>query len=1023
MALPRQRKYIGFNDGASESSDPDVNPGMVSSLINGGYDHDDAISRRTPFSRVGSATANLGLHLTGLVGANGEAVIAQGAVLPVLNASSYAAGGIDAVTKSRLRPCYPLDYELVSSAPCLNVYGTATVAGAGVACMVTDLADGAGNHTMYIAVIDLATHALVYSVQSTVGYTAAYPVYYAGKFYVYAMHGSAIDVITVDFAADSSATATLTSVYSGDDAYFIARPVDDSGTLGAVLAYNEVTTRKLKVTLVTGAVISASFADASITLAKQRDVCVDPGTGKYYVAYFDSGATKERLVVLKADLSAEDHSPVDLGSVDMGSSNDPILIAYQPNSTAPSRFYVAYNGSRGGSTGRSFVQHIASDFSAGVVATYDRHNIRALWCMPMGKDGADSAPGYQPFALFINVNNATAGGLPHAFVGRVTVPVGADYKFGNGSGRQFFTTTGFAFPVSMAATASSGHDHAPTVATDGAGTYYVLMRRLVQAASTTVPSAASYRADLVAFHIANGRPAPSHVTAEGVDTVAAGLPSVWDGRDYTESCPLQPPTVVLTTHAGGGSLTGTFGYYAVASWVDANGTLYRSAPSALLSVVAASWSSITVTATMPLVGTWSYDPSLTGAQFVRPMLIQFYRTVAGGATPYLVSSSVVQGGESIAFVDAYADGNITGNAILYTNGGVLESQAPPAMSAVTYHRGRMFGISAEDPGVIWFTKVKEDATAFEWNGELTLRIPGTPRTIASMDDKLLVLADSETWVVTGEGPDATGAGSFAPPERVAMIGASGRNSIVVTPFGAFIHAPSGMKMLGRDLQVQDVGTTLDTLPGTVVIQSSAHYAGRQEAWFAIQGTPKAVAFNYERGRFRWSLMRADYATAFIALHESSAMPRLLVATASAYEVDVADPSATHDASGFTTMAVTTGWFRPVGPGVTDCRFRKLSIYGRFPTSNHCKLQVDIELQGEQRSVGTKETFTFTAAELARIDPGLVRLTLKRQRGFAARVTLTTIVDDTNSGQWNAQGIAWEYGINDADTVVGATSMP
>ncbi len=514
--------------------------------------------------------------------------------------------------------------------------------------------------------------------------------------------------------------------------------------------------------------------------------------------------------------------------------------------------------------------------------------------------------------------------------------------------------------------------------------------------------------------------------------------SLFDGDQYAEDCPLWAPIpIVPFADAGGGPAAGDYSYQAHWAWEDAQGQAHRGPVSTL-------HTETTVTGGMQVAfaGVLPSRTDCTGNVNMRRFRLEVYRTVKAGSEFHLNKVLYLQpdaAPPTLSYTDTMTDATLIKNRLLYTDGGVLQADPPPALSAVCLHQDRLFGISAEDPHTIWFTKVKEEGFGYEWNGALTFRLEqAVPVALASMDDKLLVCTADDVWGVVGEGPDSLGARGFNPPERLAQgIGVSSPNAALVMPFGTILHGPNGFNLLGRDLSVTAMPQALDDIAdeGVVVLAARA-FNQNQQAWFVVGGSTVLV-FEYERNRVRYHRIALTNALAYDMDQDYRGRPVLLVEDTSGgndlFKLLALSSTSTNpdhgtagydDLGQFVPLVVQTGWFRPEGPGLADSRFRVLHIYGNSPDVAS-KLQVDINIQGESRSASTNETFTFTAAELQRTNPGHVRCRLKRQRGSAARVTLTQVVDgsNVNAAGFVPFGIELEGAVRGTSTKVGGTSMP
>lgn len=316
--------------------------------------------------------------------------------------------------------------------------------------------------------------------------------------------------------------------------------------------------------------------------------------------------------------------------------------------------------------------------------------------------------------------------------------------------------------------------------------------------------------------------------------LTGGFLWMYDGYTPVEqNFHLWPDDILLTgSTSGGDMLAQEYFYVSTYEWSDNQGNLFRSAPSIPLSVTTTG-SSSSVTVDVPTL-------RLT-YKIANPVKIVLYRWSTGQQTFYQVTSvsdpllndtSV----DSVEFLDTQPDSDIIGNSILYTTGGVVENIGPPATSAVTLYKSRLFLIDSEDKNLLWFSKQVIEAVPVEMSDLLTMYIAptvssegstGPMRALGALDDKLIIFKRDAIYYITGTGPDNTGANNdFSDPIFItSTVGCANQNSIAFIPDGLMFQSDKGIWLLGRDLSTKYIGAPVEaynqytvlsavTVPGT-----------------------------------------------------------------------------------------------------------------------------------------------------------------------------------------------------------------
>jgi len=313
---------------------------------------------------------------------------------------------------------------------------------------------------------------------------------------------------------------------------------------------------------------------------------------------------------------------------------------------------------------------------------------------------------------------------------------------------------------------------------------------------------------------------------------------------------LWPDYVNLTGSTTGGTMTAQQYYYvATYEWSDNQGNQHTSAASIPLAVTTTgSTSSVTVK-----VNTLRLTLKTT-----QPIKIVIYRWSTAQQTYYQVTSvssptynSTTT--DSISFVDTQPDSAIIGNKILYTTGGVVEDSAPPGLSSVTIFKSRLWGVSNEDPNLLYYSKQVISGTPVEMSQLFTYYVAPTTgaqgptggvTALSTMDDKLIIFKKNAIYYVTGNGPDNAGANNdLSDPVFITSVaGCTNPQSIVMTPGGLMYQSDKGIWLLGRDLSTKYVGAPVEAY-NSATVNSALTIPGTNQVRFMLN-TGYTLMYDY-----------------------------------------------------------------------------------------------------------------------------------------------------------------------------------
>ena len=363
---------------------------------------------------------------------------------------------------------------------------------------------------------------------------------------------------------------------------------------------------------------------------------------------------------------------------------------------------------------------------------------------------------------------------------------------------------------------------------------------------------------------------------------------MYDGRQCSEAGFFYFPEDTAVDAVAGNGITGTFLFLAVYEWVDGQGQRHQSAPSPSVP--------ITLTDGSGIAGGVNYHAATLRIGARAPgATVVFYRTQAQGTTFYRINAvnnaiandpttGIVNGTDSTMTTSAAAD-PIAANEILYTTGGYLPNDNPPACNAIAEYQGRIIFSNAEDDQDWRFSQPPSIGQGLYFNeallGGRTPQETGRISAFGVLDDKLIICTPTNKLWTSGQGPAANGLnGSYSQPQVLPSgVGCIDQRTIVVIPdvsiqdspvqiarAGGLAHYSSqGLFLLTRGLSDEFFGFAMgDQLSGPI---STSGISGAvlmedkgQVRWTTSGNTPTADVIVYDYLFGQWSTFTASLGT-------------------------------------------------------------------------------------------------------------------------------------------------------------------
>lgn len=343
---------------------------------------------------------------------------------------------------------------------------------------------------------------------------------------------------------------------------------------------------------------------------------------------------------------------------------------------------------------------------------------------------------------------------------------------------------------------------------------------------------------------------PSAAQFGNTSLIASGsILYAYDGSSIVEhGFHVYPEIVSVTQGAAGNVNTGSHSYTVVYSWIDRNGRVHRSAPAEPVTIALGSASKVNVkfrTYTIPT----ERDPLSISYDIYRTAVNSTVYQKVGSLTNIDPTNYL---NVNITYEDNQTDLQISANEVLYTNAGRPANIAPPNARAVAVHGNRAWVLSG--PRRLYYSHQLQDGEAPSFSDVLYIDIERDVVSVASMDERLIVLCEDRIYSIAGDGPTLQGTLSdYARPTQIASdVGCVNADSVVLTSQGLMFQSQRGIVLLDRAYQIQPIGAPVDGfLDGTrelLTITGAAVVADRAQVRF-VSSQGRALVFDMLTSRW------------------------------------------------------------------------------------------------------------------------------------------------------------------------------
>lgn len=269
------------------------------------------------------------------------------------------------------------------------------------------------------------------------------------------------------------------------------------------------------------------------------------------------------------------------------------------------------------------------------------------------------------------------------------------------------------------------------------------------------------------------------------------------------------PAVLTATQGAGGDLTalGVYSWVFVFEWTSPLGERVRSLPSAPYSLTLTGGNQ---KVTFQVTSLEWHQKTLNDG-FFPPTLIA-YRTIAGGTSYF--RESVPSTGNAVSTIGSngvvtYVSGNAAGDQtdakinsdeFVYTDGGVLGNALAPTASFGCRTAERLALGGQFVSNVVTFSKiiVPGEPIQFTDSPAFDAVLPEPCTGLAYQDGIVVAFAKRAIYLISGDGPNDQGSGSFSPPSPICRdVGCIDYRSVLETAVGIFFQGERGIYLLPR----------------------------------------------------------------------------------------------------------------------------------------------------------------------------------------------------------------------------------
>jgi hypothetical protein len=291
----------------------------------------------------------------------------------------------------------------------------------------------------------------------------------------------------------------------------------------------------------------------------------------------------------------------------------------------------------------------------------------------------------------------------------------------------------------------------------------------------------------------------------------AGYPRAYDGTNEPfEHDWHAAPHIVGITESGVGSYTqgNVFTIAATWAWDDANGIRYRSAPGFI---------------TYTIVGATTATLNVTVEAFTHTersnVILEVWKTTGNGSSLFRQATAATTGSNQAVALDDVTEEFLTSKeqldqAPVPLGLGIQEARPARVTDFVTRAGDRLFSRDPLAGKLARFSIPSREASGYSINWPLGFAIEEPEEREVTgaleMDGRIVIGSTLGLALLTADGPDATGAGSFGLPTTLRTeIGIADQAQLARTPLGYVFGTADGPRLLTPGLTVEDIGKLVE----------------------------------------------------------------------------------------------------------------------------------------------------------------------------------------------------------------------
>jgi hypothetical protein len=776
--------------------------------------------------------------------------------------------------------------------------------------------------------------------------------------------GTDIEVRTVTLSSLAlSAATTLATTLSGATATFDCAPY--VGSSDWLIAHPEDATH-VRVRRMTGTTSTYDTTIVTTNAPSRVGIAGDTTTAKVWVGYTDGITTVAEAAVLAPDLASQ--AIVELFTI----SGSAVEFTHQVCPVQYSATEYAFLSTASVSATGTFLSRVTYYVRANTSAALTTTAYQATHWQMASKPFAVGALGDRQVLCWAHNRNATG-------YDEQAVNVLLDFSEQVGPNRFQIAAISYQhLPFPADGDDNDNQSHLPEVVSLGSGRY---------AATLWWRDFSHFLGlDLLVYWAAlrsesvSGSARPT-ATSQGVVHVGGGcLYELCDLNGGTSYLPengfCYGPVLGAVAAAAGGSLTTgeTYTYRSCYRWQDTRGRVHRSAPGNDVTFTP-SGGNLTATVRVEMLAGSGRRLSSAG-----PVVQEIYRSWNGGPFYYVAETATAietSSTYSVTINDTASDASVESNYVLYTDLGVIENRPADGVRLMAEGGTRIFTVGWREDAV-QFSKLLIPTAPVEFCDDDAFRIfvPAAITALGWMDGALVIFTANQIYLVSGDGPNDQGVGSYSDPRELPVsVGCDEPRSVVETPMGLMFKGAGTIWLIPRGFGPpqpigDDVQSTLASYP--YVLSASMCANGDDECvHFLVSssdtaGAERALVYNTRIPGWYVDTLGCTVGAAgavdgkfTLALATWSAAANVPVRQFSASARQDYNNSAT---AAWIESKVAFGDWRPFGP-LGWGHFRQLQIHGE--AAGFCSVYVVVTVDGAlYTTVGHPTTYTTNPVTFA-----------------------------------------------------------